>query len=321
MERRFSYTSADIFPIKIFYDEKLLRGLRNGRILPRHVSLNPTNRCNKNCQYCSYSARDRTVEMSMADIRSTMFTFEQLGTRAVTITGGGEPLMHDNISEIISFLYDDLLMSVGFTTNGWFLFRIKEVLGKLAWLRVSVDSFEDPLDVLSIVREYIPYAPKLNWSISFVVTKHLNYQYLFNAIMFAEDHPEISHVRIVSDLLDLENLPDMSVIKKAVPESEKVIWQDRHAYERGMNPCLISLLKPNISADGFIYPCCGTQYATEIPQRDFAKGFEMGKLIDSEDIWKEQKAFNGSVCSRCYYWRYNQTLSALMQKVDHVEFV
>jgi len=325
MSNRFSYTSADIFPLKIFYDEELLHRLKLGYVPPRHISLNPTNRCNKNCKYCSYSNRDMNIEMPIEEVKRITTNFKWWGTRAVTITGGGEPLVHENIEEIITYIHDSLGMKIGFTTNGLWLYRLKytDLLKKLTWLRVSVDSFDDPLDVLSIVKEYLPYSGDLSWSISYVVTsmQTMRLNYLKNAILFANRHKEVSHVRIVSDLLDLDNLPPMESIRNALFDIDlgKVIFQDRHNYEHGMSPCLISLLKPNISADGMIYPCCGTQYATKNPQRDFARGFEMGKDINK--IWQEQLAFNGEICSRCYYWRYNQTLSALMSKVNHVEFV
>ena len=81
------------------------------------------------------------------------------------------------------------------------------------------------------------------------------------------------------------------------------------------------MLKPVISADGGIYPCCGVQYAQDPPGRDMVELMLMGTLDDIDRIWKDQITFDGSVCTRCYYDDYNSALDLLTMSLSHKEFV
>jgi hypothetical protein len=133
-----------------------------------------------------------------------------------------------------------------------------------------------------------------------------------------------THVRLVADIFEPEKI-DMEKIKKKVSEAgisdEIVIYQGRKDFMPGQEKCLISLLKPVIGADGFIYPCCGTQYALEEPGRDYEKTMRMGEARDLEKIIENQAHFNGAVCSKCYYNEYNEALKILISEVHHKKFV
>jgi len=88
-----------------------------------------------------------------------------------------------------------------------------------------------------------------------------------------------------------------------------------------MAPCLLSILKPVIGVDGYIYPCCGTQYALEDPARDYDRAMRMGKIEDLEDIILNQAFFNGSICHKCYYSQYNEALDVMIKGLKHESFV
>jgi MoaA/NifB/PqqE/SkfB family radical SAM enzyme len=64
-----SFVSANAFPHKILRDIPLLTSIiEKKKILPRHVQLSPTNKCNLNCIFCSCKLRDLSQEWSYDDI-------------------------------------------------------------------------------------------------------------------------------------------------------------------------------------------------------------------------------------------------------------
>jgi hypothetical protein len=144
-------------------------------------------------------------------------------------------------------------------------------------------------------------------------------------VAFANEH-NFTHVRIVGDLLDIEksalrmNVARAHLLGAGIDDGQ-VIYQDRGTFVIGAEKCLISLIKPVVSADGGIYPCCGVQYAKDPPGLNYVESMRMGGLEDIDQIWNEQKSFNGSRCVRCYYDDYNSALDMLTMPLSHAEFI
>jgi hypothetical protein len=111
------------------------------------------------------------------------------------------------------------------------------------------------------------------------------------------------------------------VVDRGGVSDKLAIWQGRQHYFAGTPRCLISLLKPVIGADGMIYPCCGAQYAESVPAKDYPKSMVMGGVEDTNVIWDKQLAFDGSRCVKCYYEHYNSALAALVDDINHMQFV
>jgi len=263
--------------------------------------------------------------LSLDDIKEVMTQAKNCGCKAVTLSGGGEPILHKNINEILEFILN-LDIKIGLTTNGVALSRVQpEILNKITWVRISHS------DNRSFDNEYQKYlsnivikCPNIDWSFSYVVTKNINYETLINIIHFANEH-KMTHIRVVSDLLNLEEIISMDEIKNYIKlqnvDDSLVIYQGRKNYAHGEKKCLISLLKPVINADGEIYPCCGVQYLSEEPTLDCNKKVSMGNAKDLQKIYEDQKYFDGSICARCYYSEYNIILDKLTEDIKHLEFL
>lgn len=314
-----SYTASSIFPVKLLHNEGILDD--EGRIVPFHIQLCPTNECNLNCEYCSCAGRQHELSLPWLDVREMLIMFAVMGSRAITITGGGEPLLYPKINELVD-IADRLGMKVGLVTNGVAIQRLETPA--VAWLRVSFSddrlpdkTFLDNLDAA------VKRMPKTDWAFSYILTRRPKYDRIKTIVKFAEEH-NFSHIRLVSDLMDLDNVPDMSKAKSALhdaPGETRVIYQGRKEYTTGQKHCLISLLKPTIGADGGIYPCCGVQYALVNPSRDFEKTMRMGHWTEFRDIMREQRHFDGSVCAKCYYKEYNDVLQMKVMRVKHKEHI
>lgn len=323
-----SFSAANAIPLKLLTIKCLDD---NKHVKPIHVQLNPTNRCNFNCDYCSCSERERQQELDLAFNIEIMSWFKHLGCKSVTITGGGEPTLHKNI--------DDLLLSIkmsgikiGLVTNGTRLHKLK-ALHKATWIRISAsDQLEKQLtkigssldDWLLNISRAVHKFPNVDWAFSYVIGKEPLTENILKLVDFANKH-HFTHVRLVNDIFIAEELKRQMVDVKNYLQSKtddsKVNYQDRSTWTRGSNPCYISLLKPVVGADGYLYPCCGTQYALKDPSRDYEKTMRMGFWKNIVPLWRDQQFFDGSVCEKCYYSNYNVALDVMVNGLQHKEFV
>jgi MoaA/NifB/PqqE/SkfB family radical SAM enzyme len=320
MDRAAFTAASGVFPFKILKIKSLIDSvLDNNRIPPVHLQLNPTNKCNLKCSFCSCSERDKALELSLEQIELIFKKFAFHGCKAVTITGGGEPLLHD--IEGIAELALRYSIELGLVTNGLLLHETPDsAINKMTWVRVSVSDESDLDKLMGSVESKINC--HTDWSFSYVVAANPSVERIAKVLGVAEGW-DFTHVRIVNDIL--HPVTDLGVLRDRVLAMGTIdrlaIWQDRQKYESGTMRCLISLLKPVIAADGYIYPCCGTQYAENVPSRNYGSAMKMGNLDDIDDIWLNQNHFDGSKCIKCYYGHYNSALSALTGQIKHAKFV
>jgi organic radical activating enzyme len=298
------------------------------RVIPYHVQLNPTNVCNFNCDFCSCKNRERSDRLGRDETIDFIEESAELGTKSITITGGGEPTFHPFLEDYITFckLKD---IDVGLVTNGSNLSTVtKETFSNITWCRISCsDTLPSQVNIeewYKTIEKAVVENPNVDWAFSYVLSSKPNYLILGNIIDFANKH-NFTHVRVVSDILDVENIPDMKFVKHEIRalgvNDTLVIYQGRKNYTHGAKTCYISLLKPVISADGGIYPCCGTQYALNNPSLDYEKTMRMGSMEDLPELIEKQKFFDGSKCVKCYYNEYNEFIGRIINKTQHMRFV
>jgi MoaA/NifB/PqqE/SkfB family radical SAM enzyme len=315
---KYSYTAANSLPLKIIKDKELLDNLSKGRIIPIHAQLNPTNKCYMNCSFCSCKNRDRQLELSLQQITDLIKDLVYLGCKAVTITGGGEPLLYTHIIELIE-LCIGWNIKIGLVTTAQDLDIIHpDILNQITWIRISCS------DESKLIDFHTETYPKVDLAFSYVVTNKFDIDNLIDYILYANQH-NFTHIRVVSDLLNLDNILSMDEIKKQVVnrniDNSLVIYQGRKEYVKGQKNCYISLLKPNIGADGKIYPCCGISYQ-KFSNIDFPECACMGSIDNIIDIIEQKKWYNGENCDKCYYSDYNKMLEVFFtNELKHIEFV
>jgi hypothetical protein len=314
-----SYTAADQFPVKMLKNRDVMGDIRRlGRIPPHHVQFIPTNRCNLACTFCSCAAEDRSVEMTIADARRYILSLVQAGMKAVTITGGGEPLMHPDIVSILAEFHS-YGIEIGLVTNGLLLHTIDpEALRLLTWCRISHDDgrmFDPPYRVrLAAVRERVP----IDWSFSYVVSKNPLISRIQRVINFA-DGLAFTHVRLVADLTDPDAVP-MDAVASDIYNIGNVIIQRRNDPDTGRG-CYVAYLRPVIAADGSVYRCCGAQYALGNEVRGMPPELRMGHMDAFSDAMSLRTVNDGFQCACCYYGAYNRMLESLLQPIEHGNFV
>jgi organic radical activating enzyme len=318
VDRTASYTAASTAPLKILRGGIVGPG---GRIVPVHLQFNPTNRCNLKCSFCSCSNRQMREEMPLEEALRMIAEFARLGTRAVTITGGGEPLLHPGINEVIRGCRK-LGMKSGMVSNGLELDALESA--DLEWLRISwSDDREMSKPFQATLKRVVNRTPRTDWAFSYVLTRSPRLANL-KAVMQVAADLNFTHVRVVSDLLDVDHVIPMDALREDVCDSpgfELTILQGRKQWTRGARLCRVSLLKPVVGPDGGVWPCCGVQYASSDPSRDLTESMRMCHWTDFEKLCREGRPFDGTLCDRCYYSAYNSTLDLLTRPLDHEDFV
>lgn len=314
-----SFTSASEFPVKLAADAGLVNAIVDSKYIPlTHLQLIPTNKCPLNCTFCSCKKRDKSLELSADEINDIIVKCGP-ELRSVTITGVGDPFAHKEIDKIIK-LFDNYNIPIGVVTNGVLLKDINR-LDTATWVRFSV--YNENLDVLRRLLDTAGEAFYCDIGYSFVFSNENTVEdniSIIKALGRMSYSPLVTHIRVVDDILN-PTMTDEVIDQIKGLGYPKIIVQPRSKYTEGMRECSISLLKPVIAADGYIYSCCGVQYAQDPPAEDLPASMRMGHWTEINEIWKYQMMFDGSKCVKCYYSQYNNFINSIQINLKHKDFV
>lgn len=130
------------------HPDKLDAILNSKRTAPLYVRIKPTNVCNQNCWYCVY-ANDAVIEkrsvnrrefIPLNKMKEIITDLSDLGTKAITFSGGGEPLCYPYIFDTLRMVQDKGI-DYAMITNGQALEeKAREALANAKWIRISLDS-------------------------------------------------------------------------------------------------------------------------------------------------------------------------------------
>lgn len=314
-----SFTSASGLPWKLLQNKGCVV---DGAVQVKHVQFSPTNKCDYGrCAWCSCSGVDRSVEMPMAEMLDMVCHFGDLGAKAITVTGGGEPAAYPHLHDLLYSAVAERDIHAGMVTNGLKWCKpsvdIRWVNGLLTWLRIStVDPHGEPK--VGRFRSICEKLPNVDVGISFTVPYNVNVAYAEALCRIADSLPNLTHIRFVDNILDPQSVAMDALINRCEGITDKAIFQKRSEWVRGMNPCLISKLKPYVDASGDVFPCCGAQYAlldetSKLPQRM--------RVCHWSGFRLETSSFDGRICEKCYYQDYNVSLLNMTEPIQHERFV
>jgi MoaA/NifB/PqqE/SkfB family radical SAM enzyme len=123
------------------HPEHVVKLKNNERPFPMTIEVDLTNHCNHNCSFCCWK-EDIAVYKSTLDtktIKKTIYEMKKLGTKAICFTGGGEPMIHKDFYQILSFTKEKEL-DCGLITNGSAITKehCAELINNLQWIRISI---------------------------------------------------------------------------------------------------------------------------------------------------------------------------------------
>jgi MoaA/NifB/PqqE/SkfB family radical SAM enzyme len=270
-----------------------LQALREGRLAaPVHIRIKPINRCNHDCWYCAYRVGNLQLgqDMDVKDVLPEAKMFEiiddivEMGVKAVTFSGGGEPLLYKAMPEVVDRLAAGGIKIATLTNGSALSGRTAEAFARHAtWIRISTDSWDDEsyakarriksgefTRVINNMRDFVASGTKCVLGISFIVTKD-NYQHIPAVCALFKDvgvnHVSLSGVVVEND--GRENNAyhhDMhGKVQAAIAEAEKltdgnfrIINHYHELDERFDKPytfCPFMQFQTVIGADGVVYAC------------------------------------------------------------------
>jgi len=305
---------------KINIGYKIIRARLLNAGFPLLVGWSLTNRCNLSCVYCGRGNLE-VRELKAQDIFSIIDKLKVLGTKMISFTGG-EPLLRDDIGDIISYTRDSGIYA-NMNTNG---ILFVEKIGELKNLHSVKFSLDGPEEVNDFIRgkgtfkkvlEGVKAAKASDIAVSIVtVLSKYNLGHIDYLVKFAED----LDAGILFQPLTL-NLLSSSIINTHIPdELEYRVAIDRlikhrnnsksilstkeelgylRNWPKGKNiTCYARKISCRIETDGYLYHCGRRQ--------DRATAFSC--LDDSVE-----KAFGSLACVSC-----NRCWCALRLKTNYI---
>ncbi len=290
---------------KIIYHPEKLESFRDGKVTsPIYVRVKPTNACNHRCFYCSYAEEsghilservDRDDYIPKDKMMELLNDFGEMGVKAITYSGGGEPLIYPYIEETIERASENgLCQSV--ITNGQRLDgRTAELLGSSDWVRISADSPDGKIfaktrrvpeswfgQLCNNIRKFSEIKEEgCELGVNYIAT-HLNYDRLYEAAELFKGLG-VNHIRFFPRWLDEgfeeyhsdlreESQRQIERAKELEDEEDgrfKVLDKYEDTFnldginERGYERCFILETVPVVAADCRVYDCHDRAYTSD----------------------------------------------------------
>ncbi len=116
---------------------------KNGISRPVTYELDMTNVCNAKCHFCFgfFQQSEHLVSMTLAEAKKILKQIKSFGGKAVTFTGGGDPLCNKDTVKAVIYA-NKIGLDVGFITNGILLneSNVKDIVNSCTWVRISLDA-------------------------------------------------------------------------------------------------------------------------------------------------------------------------------------
>ena len=149
-----SQHEADILLNKLLIDSNDAKVVFNSPVsdsysFPFKIFLDITDNCQLNCKHCLTKYLNNKKSLSMTQLDGVIKECDEHGSFFVKL-GGGEPLLHSNIREIIE-KFNNIGMQVSLSTNGYLIDNDISKFLKDNNVKVSV-SFEGPKELDEYIR-------------------------------------------------------------------------------------------------------------------------------------------------------------------------
>lgn len=347
--------------LKIFAHAQALDDIDKGkRIAPIYVRIKPTNYCNHKCYYCSYADKElglrdsvnRQDQISWEKMQEIIADMTDMGVKAVTFSGGGEPLVYPYIVETMQKILDSGI-DLSIITNGQLLKDGRaEVLTNAKWVRISFDSANAetyakmrhlPLEAFDEVCDNILKFSKIKQDncelgVNFVIN-HENADQVYDMARMVKElganHIKFT-ARVTKDLFEYHEPFRYSVIEQIhrakeelESESFKVInkyegdFDSALVFQRCYDKCYINQIFTVIAADSKVYFCHDKAYVKDGVVGDLNKQ-SFKELWFSEETMKRYQEFNPMKECRhhCVYDDRNELLNSFYSlDRNHINFI
>ncbi len=354
-------------PQKLLWHSDRIALMQSGQPTPAPISLewDVSNICSHQCPFCSFGTKEshgyRQQHWQHFPFDRAMTLIPELvlaGVRSVTLTGGGEPLMHPKVSTIMAELSAHG-MPWGLVTNGAALHGpAHDLIAQYArFVRVSLDAGTESShqamhrpaqpefhriieNMRLLVRDSAVSDRQIPLMVgaSFCVTdqnyreigiaaqlvKQLGGNYLEVRPTYPTDWRGDGWTNALTNVsAAIESLQDARL--SCDGDGFQIVGMIDRFEALSKSPhdydkCQIGPLTSVLGADGRLWHCCVQRGQT---------GFDLGNVLHApfKDVWSQAQAkhienvIDVKKCPKCRYANYNKILQGLQQDALHVAFV
>lgn len=346
--------------LKIFrHTDRIADFLEGKRGEPIYIRIKPTNVCNQQCYYCAYANDslfdgrnvNKRESIPWEILRKTIDEMAEIGVKAVTFSGGGEPLCYPYIIDAFKML-DKHEIDYSIITNGQALEgECIEYIKKAKWVRISFDSSRK--ETYEKIRGVHTYEQILNNIKKFAYIKDRNCTLGINCVVTHDNADDIFEICKLVKALGVDNIKISPILIKTDEEKyherikESVIEQiqkaklqledekfhivDKYTNDvalqaecaKSYSQCYIQNFFTVIAADAKVYRC---------HQRAYTKEGEIGDLTKKsfKEIWYSKETLDNikrfcpqeSCKFSCAFHERNKLLDEFINMdMNHVNFI
>ena len=356
--------------VKVFYHKDALDALgRHKHIAPLYIRLKPTNVCNHHCAYCTYGSGDTHQKTENRDsiehrdmipwgkLQEIIADMGAMGVKAITFSGGGEPLTYPHIREAVQQV-KSYGIDLSLITNGQLLKdSIAEEFYAAKWVRISFDA---PLasvysslrripessfhKVCENIRSFAQNKDKdCVLGVNFVISK-ANCDYVYEAAVLLKDLgvDNVKFAAVVEnepryhfDIKDkvIEQLhraqKELTVSADGMEKGFRIVnnyendWMDKNFTTQPFETCYTCRLVTVIAADQRVYLCHTRAYDSQAVVGDL-RDQSLREMWFSDTTKKRLEALRPQHDCRnfCVYEERNQLIQSYFDTdMRHVNFI
>jgi len=322
----------------LYHGDRLKQYIDTGKtIAPITLTLDLTNICNNKCPKCVTRFKNKDT-LDYKFIINLFYDLKELGIKGIQITGGGEPLLHPRVVDIVE-LGNSLGFSMGLVTSGQYVEGIdrERLIRNLKWIRISLDAGTP---------EHYKETHGLD---EYKFLRVINFIKSLCAIKIENDLPIIIGASYLVSLWDKEREEEdiHEAVKKLqiqgfnyfqikqfhgnkieidyLDKTKKLSWLKTfnielyntfktRRYPRNYNYCHGAHFTTSISADGKLYACCHLKNEEMYPIADLKK-VSILHIWNSEKMLDIIKDIDINKCIKyCKYNTLNYVLENTLQK-------
>jgi GTP 3',8-cyclase len=128
---------------KLLYHVRRVDDWMHGRpVYPIYLEISPSGMCNHRCVFCAYDFVGYKPDfIRTLPLKKQLVEMGKLGVKSILYSGEGEPLLHKDISEIITHT-KRCGIDAALATNGVLLRKglVDSMLGSLTWIKISINA-------------------------------------------------------------------------------------------------------------------------------------------------------------------------------------
>lgn len=264
---------------------------------PVHIRIKPTNICNHNCRYCAYRVenlqlgKDMVIKDSIPreKMLEIVDDLKEMGVKAITFSGGGEPLCYPHIKETVEKLTEYNIKFATLTNGSNLVGDVARLFAENAmWVRISMDGWDDEsytkyrgvksgehTKIMNNIKNFKNFNGKSILGISIIVDKnnasHI-YDMINNVKNAGADSVKVSPCIVSNNGSENNNyhMPIFDVVKEQIKkaksenDSKFEIFDSYHtqleSFKKDYDWCPYMQVLPVIGADCNIYPCQDKAY-------------------------------------------------------------